>query len=98
MFLYDIEEGELLTRFVGHKGTIKSCDYSPDGSRIISAGDDNNICLWDANSELSEDIPLFTLKDHKEKITFCSFSKDGSKIISASHDGTVKIWDATASD
>lgn len=30
----------------GHTNTVNRVAYSPDGSKIVSAGEDRNVCVW----------------------------------------------------
>jgi WD40 repeat protein len=70
---------------------VRSIAFSPDGARMITAGDDAIIRVWDAAS-------LKWLRDirgqHTAAVHAIAFSADGSLFASASWDGTVRIWDA----
>lgn len=79
---------DLLT-LKGHKSGVKSCSWSPDGSKILSASSDKTLKIWDAVSGCC----LLTLAGHKYEINACAWSPDGTKVLSASADQTVKIWD-----
>ena len=76
--------------FFGHTGAINSAAFSPDGSKIVTASDDNTAKIWDAESfEL-----LGTLEGHIGPINSAAFSHDGKMVVTASWDKTAKIWNA----
>jgi WD40 repeat protein len=69
--------------------------FSPNGSQIVSGGEDKRIQLWDVATGLL--IRAFTDESefyaHSSAVTSLAFSPDGSKIISGSYDNTIKLWD-----
>ena len=75
---------------IGHRSAITSCTFSPDGSQILSASDDNTVKLWNA----ADASCLQTFTGHDNGVNSCAFSPDGSQILSASSDNTVKLWNA----
>jgi WD40 repeat protein len=87
-------ESEALIRTLeGHNKFHYACAYSPDGSRVVSAGGFDaagELIIWDA--ETGEEIR--TLKGHTREVKACAYSPDGSRVVSASKDGTLKLWDA----
>ncbi|MCW5842218.1 MAG: PD40 domain-containing protein [Caldilinea sp.] len=64
--------------------------WSPDGSKLVAASDDNSVRVWDATTGAS----LATLTGHTAHVRTPAWSPDGSKIASGSDDGTVRVWDA----
>ncbi len=74
----------------GHRDTVNSVVFSPDGKTIASASRDNTVIIWDAKTGK----PIQTLKGHQDTVNSVVFSPDGKTIASASSDKTVKIWDA----
>jgi len=72
-----------------HNDTVNSITFSPDGSRIATASDDNTARIWDASTGKE----LARVK-HADLVIAVSFSPDGSKIATASFDNTMRIWDA----
>ena len=83
-----VSKFKCLKTLKGHKYSIYSVAFSPDGTKIISGSGDKTIKIWDANTGQC----LKTLKEHKYSVNSVAFSPDGTKIISGSYDDTIKIW------
>jgi hypothetical protein len=66
-----------------------SVAFSPDGTRLASASDDQTVKLWDAATGQE----LRALKGHTSTVRSVAFSPDGTRLASASEDRTVKLWD-----
>ena len=74
-------------QFSSGQTIVNSLTFSPDGTIIVSAGDDGTVKLWRQNGTL-----INTLSGHKDQVTCATFSPDGKIIASGSKDGTVKLW------
>ena len=64
--------------------------FSPDGTLIATAGNDNAICIWDARTTARRTGPL----RHERSVRAVVFSPDSRLLASASWDGTARLWDA----
>ena len=84
--------GPLEDLILPHGGPIYVAAFSPDGSRIVTAGVDSSARLWDATTGRL----AATLTGHAGPINNAEFSPDGRRIVTASDDGTARLWDAAA--
>ena len=49
--VWDRAAGRETARFEGHRnGAVSALDYAPDGSRIVTAGTDGSVRVWDAET------------------------------------------------
>ncbi|RCJ36437.1 hypothetical protein A6769_17225, partial [Nostoc punctiforme NIES-2108] len=75
-------------RLEGHRESIFSVVFSPDGKTLASASLDKTIKLW--NRETGKEIS--TLTGHSQLVNSVVFSPDGKTLASASWDKTIKLW------
>ena len=78
----------------GHAGAVTSASFSASGRRIISAGSDAKVKVWDAGT--GEEIATIDgLASDRDSV---SISPDGSQIITANPGGPgwprARLWDA----
>lgn len=78
----------------GHADSVRAISWSPDGTRIASAGNTSTIQVWNARGGNS-DRSIFTYTNHTNNIRSLAWSPDGTRIVSASEDRTVQVWNAT---
>ena len=76
----------------GHSDRIIRARFSPDGTRIVTASEDNTARVWDA----SDGRGILVLAGHTDKLVDAAFSPDGKTIATASLDKTIKLWDAVS--
>ena len=96
-YVHRLCHADLLT-FKVHSESVRTVSFSPDGSRLVTAG--NNVLaskrqdmkarVWDANTGAE----VLALKGHSSVVLSASFSPDGSRVLTGSYDNTAKVWDA----
>jgi small GTP-binding protein len=84
-------EVRLLRMLKGHHDAVRSVSFSPDGSYLASASDDETIRLW----EVSSGKELRQFRGHQGAVRSASFSPDGKYLASAGFEKAVRLWEAT---
>ena len=77
-----------------HGSAIRIIDFSPDGSRALTAGADRLVRLWDARTGAA--AAGAALAGHGGELTLARFSPDGLRVLTGAADRTSRIWDAAS--
>lgn len=80
-----------LRTFRGRAGGLTRVAWAPDGTRIVTAGGDQRVIVWSA--ETGKEV--FRIAGHPAGVADAVFSLDGSQIASAGGDGEVHVWNAS---
>jgi WD40 repeat protein len=82
---------KLANRFAfAYPGSLIAANFSPDGSRVVTASEDGTARLWNALDGESLGQPM----RHQAEVLWAQFSSDGQKIVTASVDRSARIWQA----
>lgn len=73
----------------GHYHNIGALEFSPDGSVVVTGGDDGKIKLWSMTSGFC----YVTFSEHTAAVTDLCYIRGGHAIVSSSLDGTVRAFD-----
>ncbi|MFC1842941.1 WD40 repeat domain-containing protein [Candidatus Dependentiae bacterium] len=87
--IWDIKTGKTIKTFKGHKGSIESMAFSPDGKNFASGFSDGIVKVWDTITWQNLQI----LKNHKGLIKSVAFSVDSLLLASGSSDKKIKIYE-----
>lgn len=75
-------------RLVSHQGQVLGISFSPDGKRLVTAGMDDTVILWDrAGNNLRQ------FEANQGGVGDIAWSPDGQYLATAGADNTVGIWD-----
>ncbi|KAF9598276.1 hypothetical protein IFM89_026211, partial [Coptis chinensis] len=91
--LWDVQSGECVRIFIGHRSMILSLAMSPDGRYMASGDEEGTIMMWD----LSSGRCITPLMGHTSCVWTLGFNGESSLLASGSADCIVKLWDVTAS-
>jgi len=95
--LFLLESGKQIGLLEGHKSTIHSLAFNPDGDLLASGSADDSIRLWKIpayNQGWREPGPheIAHLEGHRVDIYALAFSPDGEKLVSGSDDHSLRLW------
>ncbi|KAG0373732.1 Transducin (beta)-like 1 X-linked receptor 1, partial [Mortierella sp. AD032] len=89
----NVEAGEVEFVLSGHKDSIESICYSPDGGLIATGSKDKTVRIWRPADFDTDDIidTLRVLHGHNDTVTGVAFSPSGELFTSCSMDMTIRI-------
>ena len=76
------------TRMEGHQGIVLSVQFSPQGDRVVTGGQDGTARLWDLQGQ-----ELTKFEGHQGSVYEVQFSPQGDRIVTRGSDGTARLCD-----
>lgn len=74
--------------------TLRSCDWSPDGTYLASASFDGTVIVWEAqNSCKTVWEQIASLEGHDSEVKCVSWNCDGSLLATCGRDKKIWIWE-----
>src|SRR5580704_1782493 len=86
--IWDVELGKEGIELRGHDGRVNDGNFSPNGSRVVTASDDRTARVWN----VATGKQLLVLRGHDNGVHSARFSPDGRWIVTASDDTTARVW------
>jgi len=94
--LWEVATGNELPVAFECNGRVNDIEFSPDGSKLLSAHGDGCVRVWDANTGFQ----LMTLgkpgPKETNRVYTAKYSPDGKRIFSCSEN--INVWDVTSGD
>lgn len=90
VYLWNLANQQFVQHLRGHRDWIRSLAYTPDGSRLISAGNDRRILSWDANEGNSRELVQLNVV-----VTTIAPSPDGQTLAALGFDRRLRLIDTT---
>lgn len=82
------EDWESIQLRDGHAAAALQAVFSPDGSRLISTGEDGTVLIWD----FARRVVLATLKEHRGAVNAVACSPDGRYFATGGNDREILVW------
>jgi WD40 repeat protein len=78
-----------IRRLEGHAGEVRRLAISSDGRRLLTAGWDSNVYLWD----VATGRQVLKIEGHTEQVHGVAFLPGDKRALSCGQDKTLRLWD-----
>eukprot|EP01137_Pigoraptor_chileana_P015926 Opistho-2@72334 len=75
-------------RIIGHDGDVNCVQFSTNGMRIVTGGNDKKVKVWDAKTG----VALITLLGATQSVMSVAFNSKDDLVMGASNDHAVRLW------
>lgn len=91
VFLFNLHKPESPPLILKQRDGVLCVAFSPDGTRIATAGEDFEAHIWNRQTGTHLIGPL----EHKTKVTALGFSSDGRILATGARNHLPRLWDST---
>lgn len=88
--VWDASTGRPILPPLAHSAPVFDASFSSDGTKIVTASEDQTAIVWDA----ATGQPLIAPLRHQARIRRALFSPNNQFVLTASEDNTAQLWDA----
>ncbi len=88
IFVFATDSKERKITLQGHRESIKSLQYSPNGSRLVSTSDDGSLRIWDITTFQT----LIVSDESALSLESATFSPDGRFLAAGGDDRGIRVW------
>lgn len=86
--IIDYHSGQIVEVLPGHEGKVFSTKFDINGDRLVSAGEDGNIIIWEISKMDILDVQNWDAKN----ALCCTFTNDLKKMVAGYEEVKFKIW------
>ncbi|MSU62366.1 MAG: DUF1553 domain-containing protein [Pedosphaera sp.] len=87
--LVDLEALKTVASWRAHSDAVFDIDFSRDGRRLVTAGGDRLIKVWDASTRKE----MASLEGHTAQVLAAAFNTNATQVVSGGADNQLKVWD-----
>ena len=88
-----MDNGQCTRVLQGYAVSLLDVDWSPDGGRLVSAGSNSLVTIWDADAGAA---PV-ELRGHQWIVQGVAWSPASQIVASCGWDNSIRLWDAATS-
>lgn len=89
--VWDLQQKKRAQTLSGHAATVSSLQFTPDNARLVSAGQDKTVRIW--NVADGKAVHQFETPAAVHSLVL---NKDASRIVTAHADNLIRVWPADA--
>ncbi|EIW76928.1 WD40 repeat-like protein [Coniophora puteana RWD-64-598 SS2] len=89
--IFDLEKRKFTMHpIIGHKDTVNTVAFSPNGTLLASGSDDRSVRIWNAKTGKAYKCPF---RGHRSYVLGIVWSPDGKRLVVGSGEDHTCVWD-----